>query len=133
MGQRGAVNDAFAGALSPPGRAEKPRERASWVLRDSTSSSAHPPHRHRPARLPSTRCSPAMAAQPPHVADHLIVDQPAEHILRLTLNRPDKLNAMHNALEDDIGRVLDWFEVRSFWQGVWADPCRPSRRFGSAS
>ena len=134
MGRRGAQHGRVQRSSAEPGEDESPTTAQIRRPRDSTRSATSAPRRARPAI--STRCPPCpptllvMAAQPPQVADHLIVDQPAEHVLRLTLNRPDKLNAMHNALEDDIGRVLDWFEVRSVRQGAWTDAVRPNRRSG---
>ncbi|KPV78511.1 uncharacterized protein RHOBADRAFT_41056 [Rhodotorula graminis WP1] len=48
--------------------------------------------------------------QHPSVASHLVVDYPHPKVLRLRLNRPEALNAMTDALEEDIRKVLDWFE-----------------------
>ncbi|GAA5926301.1 hypothetical protein JCM3775_000981 [Rhodotorula graminis] len=48
--------------------------------------------------------------QHPPVASHLVVDYPHPKVLRLRLNRPEALNAMTDALEEDIRKVLDWFE-----------------------
>ncbi|PWN48242.1 ClpP/crotonase [Violaceomyces palustris] len=54
--------------------------------------------------------------QPPKVGDHLILSFPSQHVLQLTLNRPKQLNAMTDALESDLSRVLDWFETEaSLW------------------
>ncbi|GAA5914236.1 hypothetical protein JCM8208_001530 [Rhodotorula glutinis] len=55
--------------------------------------------------------------QHPSVGPHLVVDYPHPKVLRLRLNRPEALNAMTDALEEDIRKVLDWFEEEN---GLWA-------------
>lgn len=47
----------------------------------------------------------------PSVGSHLVVDYPHPKILRLRLNRPDALNAMTDALEEDIRKVRRRFPV----------------------
>lgn len=52
----------------------------------------------------------------PSVGAHLLLSLPAPHVLQLTFNRPEQLNAMTDALEADICRTLDWFEAEpSLW------------------
>ncbi|SNX85554.1 related to enoyl-CoA hydratase [Melanopsichium pennsylvanicum] len=52
----------------------------------------------------------------PRVGSHLILTTPAKHVLRMTLNRPKQLNAMTDAMEEDVCRVFDWFETEpSLW------------------
>lgn len=52
----------------------------------------------------------------PKVGSHLILTTPARHVLQMTLNRPEQLNSMTDAMEDDICRVFDWFESEpSLW------------------
>ncbi|KAJ7472290.1 enoyl-CoA hydratase/carnithine racemase [Mycena galericulata] len=53
---------------------------------------------------------------PPSVSNEIIVNFPKEHILLLTLNRPKSLNALTPQMEDDLRRVLNWFEEEpSLW------------------
>ena len=47
---------------------------------------------------------------PPPVSDELRLDFPAENVLLLTLNRPQARNAMTPTMENDLSRVLNWFE-----------------------
>ncbi|KAG8825524.1 hypothetical protein FRB91_003011 [Serendipita sp. 411] len=47
---------------------------------------------------------------PPSTKDHLIVSNPAEHVLLLCLNRPQALNSMTPELQEDIENILDWAE-----------------------
>jgi len=55
----------------------------------------------------------------PSVSNELRVDFPYDHIVLLTLNRPDVLNAMSPTLTDDLKRVLDWFEDEpQLWAAV---------------
>ncbi|SPO27473.1 related to enoyl-CoA hydratase [Ustilago trichophora] len=52
----------------------------------------------------------------PKVGSHLILTTPARHVLQMTLNRPKQLNAMTDAMEEDICRVFEWFETEpSLW------------------
>lgn len=52
---------------------------------------------------------------PPH-SDELKVSFPVEHVLLLTFNRPDSLNAMTPTLTRDINNMLNWFdEEPSLW------------------
>ncbi|KAL4064128.1 ClpP/crotonase-like domain-containing protein [Scleroderma yunnanense] len=53
---------------------------------------------------------------PPATSTDLKVSFPQEHVLLLTLNRPDKRNSVSPTLSDEIGRVLAWFdEEPSLW------------------
>ncbi|KAJ3519921.1 hypothetical protein NMY22_g12980 [Coprinellus aureogranulatus] len=53
---------------------------------------------------------------PPHTSPQLLVSFPAEHVLLLTLNRPEQMNAMTPGMQDDLRRVLNWFEEEaSLW------------------
>jgi enoyl-CoA hydratase/carnithine racemase len=47
----------------------------------------------------------------PATGEHLIVSNPATHVLLLILNRPKALNAMTPELQEDIERILDWAEA----------------------
>ncbi|KAF8641209.1 hypothetical protein AX17_000843 [Amanita inopinata Kibby_2008] len=47
---------------------------------------------------------------PPTVSDQLKLDFPVDHVLVLTFNRPEVLNAMTPGMADDLKCVLDWFE-----------------------
>ncbi|PWY97488.1 ClpP/crotonase [Testicularia cyperi] len=52
----------------------------------------------------------------PQVGSHLILTSPAPHVLQMTLNRPQQLNAMTDAMEMDICKVFEWFENEpSMW------------------
>ncbi|KIK67565.1 hypothetical protein GYMLUDRAFT_37720 [Collybiopsis luxurians FD-317 M1] len=52
---------------------------------------------------------------PPH-SDQLIVSFPTEHVLLLTLNRPNSRNAMTPQMQRDLKNVLDWFsEEPDLW------------------
>ncbi|KAK4058011.1 hypothetical protein OIO90_000750 [Microbotryomycetes sp. JL221] len=52
----------------------------------------------------------------PSVGSHLIVTFPMAKVLQLRLNRPEALNAMTDELENDIRKVMDWFEQEpSLW------------------
>ncbi|KAK2462892.1 hypothetical protein APHAL10511_005090 [Amanita phalloides] len=46
----------------------------------------------------------------PVVSGELKLDVPEDHVLLLTLNRPQALNAMTPNMTRDLRRVLDWFE-----------------------
>jgi enoyl-CoA hydratase/carnithine racemase len=48
---------------------------------------------------------------PPATGEHLVVSNPASHVLLLILNRPKALNAMTAELQEDIERILDWAEA----------------------
>lgn len=53
---------------------------------------------------------------PPTTSTDLKVSFPEEHVLLLTLNRPEKRNAMSPSLSQEIGKVLAWFdEEPSLW------------------
>ncbi|EAU92510.1 enoyl-CoA hydratase/carnithine racemase [Coprinopsis cinerea okayama7 len=53
---------------------------------------------------------------PPKTSEQLIVSFPAEHVLLLTFNRPRQLNAMTPQMDEDLRRVLNWFEEEpSLW------------------
>ena len=47
---------------------------------------------------------------PPTHSEDVLVTFPAPHVLLLTFNRPQTLNAMTPRMKDDMGRLLDWFE-----------------------
>ncbi|TFL05054.1 enoyl-CoA hydratase/carnithine racemase [Pterulicium gracile] len=47
---------------------------------------------------------------PPRTTQQLLVSFPLPHALQLTINRPKARNAVAQDLEDEIGRVMDWFE-----------------------
>ncbi|KAJ3506121.1 hypothetical protein NMY22_g17355 [Coprinellus aureogranulatus] len=47
---------------------------------------------------------------PPQTSNQLLLTFPAEHVLLLTLNRPEQMNAMTPGMQDDLRRVLNWFE-----------------------
>ncbi|CEH15285.1 Enoyl-CoA hydratase [Ceraceosorus bombacis] len=52
----------------------------------------------------------------PSVRSHLIVDLSTPKVLHLRLNRPKQLNAMTDALEEDLYSILDWYEFEpSLW------------------
>ncbi|KAF9262239.1 ClpP/crotonase [Marasmius fiardii PR-910] len=46
----------------------------------------------------------------PPETTQLLVSFPSEHVVLLTFNRPERLNAMSPQLGQDLERVLDWFE-----------------------
>ncbi|KAJ7593943.1 ClpP/crotonase-like domain-containing protein [Mycena floridula] len=53
---------------------------------------------------------------PPKHSNQLILSYPADHVLLLTLNRPDALNAISPQLTDELHAVLNWFEDEpSLW------------------
>jgi enoyl-CoA hydratase/carnithine racemase len=42
-----------------------------------------------------------------------------EHVLLVTMNRPNQRNAMSIELEDDLNRIFDWFEQEpSLWVAI---------------
>jgi enoyl-CoA hydratase/carnithine racemase len=46
----------------------------------------------------------------------LLVEFPQEHVILLTLNRPQARNAMHPDLQKDLEMLMDWFEAEpSLW------------------
>ncbi|GAA5838029.1 hypothetical protein JCM3766R1_004180 [Sporobolomyces carnicolor] len=55
--------------------------------------------------------------QHPSVGPHLVVSFPLPKVLQLRLNRPEALNAMTDALEADLCKMLDWYETEN---GLWA-------------
>ncbi|KII93093.1 hypothetical protein PLICRDRAFT_100931 [Plicaturopsis crispa FD-325 SS-3] len=58
----------------------------------------------------------AHTIQPPAHSDQLKVEFPADHVLLLTFNRPQQLNAMSPQLAGDLRAVLQWFdEEPSMW------------------
>ncbi|KAF8333172.1 enoyl-CoA hydratase/carnithine racemase [Cantharellus anzutake] len=57
------------------------------------------------AQHPNTLTSPP----PPH-GNHILLSYPRKHILLLTFNRPDVLNAISKPLQNDLNTVLNWFE-----------------------
>ncbi|KAG6818388.1 hypothetical protein H0H93_005334 [Arthromyces matolae] len=48
--------------------------------------------------------------KPPSHSDEIQVEIPTEHVLLVTFNRPKDLNAMTPTMQEDLRRVLDWFE-----------------------
>lgn len=50
--------------------------------------------------------------------DELLIDRPAENVLRLRLNRPEKLNAIDEALVDALSVALDRVEEQSVVLGA---------------
>ncbi|KAJ6595674.1 enoyl-CoA hydratase [Mycena vulgaris] len=60
--------------------------------------------------------SPTTTTGPPAVSAEILLDFPQKHVLLITLNRPKSLNAMTPQMEDDLRRVLNWFEDEpSLW------------------
>ncbi|KAH8824953.1 enoyl-CoA hydratase/carnithine racemase [Flagelloscypha sp. PMI_526] len=58
-------------------------------------------------------------SHPKPTSGFLLVDFPHEHVILLTLNRPQARNAMHPDLEKDLEILLDWFEAEpSLWVAV---------------
>lgn len=55
--------------------------------------------------------------QHPSTGDHLVVTFPLPKVLQLRLNRPEALNAMTDAMEEDIRKMLDWYEEEN---SLWA-------------
>ncbi|GAA6063757.1 hypothetical protein JCM10212_002709 [Sporobolomyces blumeae] len=55
--------------------------------------------------------------QHPTVGSHLVVTFPSPKVLQLRLNRPEALNAMTDALENDLCQMLDWYEDNN---SLWA-------------
>ncbi|GAA5958507.1 hypothetical protein JCM3765_007901 [Sporobolomyces pararoseus] len=53
----------------------------------------------------------------PSVGTHLVVTFPLPKVLQLRLNRPEALNAMTDALEADLCKMLDWYEQEN---SLWA-------------
>ncbi|KAJ3739641.1 enoyl-CoA hydratase [Lentinula detonsa] len=49
---------------------------------------------------------------PPH-SEQLLVSFPAEHVMMLTLNRPQSRNAMTLQMQKDLETLLDWFSEES--------------------
>lgn len=57
-----------------------------------------------------------MHYQVPKHSDEIKVSFPADHVMLLTFNRPKSLNAMTPTMDEDIDRVLSWFENEpSLW------------------
>ncbi|KAJ8092776.1 hypothetical protein PM082_023604 [Marasmius tenuissimus] len=52
----------------------------------------------------------AKSSSEPPKTTQLIVSFPSSHVVLLTFNRPDRLNAMSPQLAQDLESVLDWFE-----------------------
>lgn len=62
-----------------------------------------------------------MQLKPPVHSSQLKVEFPADHVLLLTLNRPQSLNAMTPTMAEDLRRVLDWFEDEpQLWCGAYS-------------
>jgi hypothetical protein len=49
------------------------------------------------------------ALTPPSHSEELDVAFPIDHVLLLTFNRPQSLNAMTPRMKNDLDKVLDWF------------------------
>lgn len=57
-----------------------------------------------------------LSSEVPFHSDELKVSFPQEHVLLLTLNRPEALNAVSRQLHDDLTSVLRWFDNEpSLW------------------
>lgn len=57
-----------------------------------------------------------MSSTVPSHSEELDVSFPVEHVLLLTLNRPERLNAVSRKLHNDLTAVLHWFdEEPSLW------------------
>jgi hypothetical protein len=57
-----------------------------------------------------------MGTNPPPHSDELMVSFPHEHVLLLTMNRPESLNTMSPTLARDLNIVLNWFDNEaSLW------------------
>ena len=54
----------------------------------------------------------------PQHGDSLRVAFPEEHILLITLNRPEVLNTMTPGMEADMKALLDWFDKEPDLWGV---------------
>jgi len=79
--------------------------------------------------LPALSRGLAMALQPPQVADHLLVDQPDEHILRLTLNRPGASVSVRPRLQAQRSST----RCTTRWRSTWARCSTGSRYVGGRS
>lgn len=56
---------------------------------------------------------------PPTHAEHVILSYPLAHILLVTLNRPEALNAINFPLREDLDAVFAWFETEpDLWVAV---------------
>jgi len=60
-----------------------------------------------------------MSSKPLQHSNELLVSFPSNHVLQITLNRPESLNAMTPQMSDDLKKVLDWFEDEpSLWCAI---------------
>ncbi|KAI0700912.1 ClpP crotonase [Cytidiella melzeri] len=57
-------------------------------------------------------------AQPVPKTTAILLSFPARHVLLLTLNRPKAYNAVTQTMEEEIGRVMDWFDDESSFRVV---------------
>lgn len=57
-----------------------------------------------------------LALRPPPHEEHLKVSFPQDHVMLITLNRPNNLNAITPQLTKDIATILNWFDDQtSLW------------------
>ncbi|KZT08589.1 ClpP/crotonase [Laetiporus sulphureus 93-53] len=57
--------------------------------------------------------------RPPVHSDQIRVAFPKEHVMLLTFNRPEALNAVTSTMKEDIERVFDWFDNEpSLWVAI---------------
>jgi enoyl-CoA hydratase/carnithine racemase len=60
------------------------------------------------------------------LSDQTKISFPAKHVLLITLNRPDTLNAMTPEMAGDITRLMDWFDNEpELWYVSLALACKP--------
>jgi enoyl-CoA hydratase/carnithine racemase len=62
--------------------------------------------------------------RPPAHLEWVSVGVPAPHVLLVALNRPKALNAMSQAMQEDVKAVLDWFEDEPELWHVFRDTSR---------
>src|SRR5919107_4752955 len=97
---------------SGPGRAG--RARGGAVGRRTRARSGW--YAHRVPRPAGVRWSPGRALRADNLMDEtreLLVDWPAEDVLRLRLNRPDRLNAINTPLVEALNTAFDGVDARA--------------------